>query len=173
MRWLGSLLVVVFAIGTSACTGEVVAGGGPTPGGGQCTGFCDPGPAANALAVPDTQAGRLDLLVADRPHTCAAAYDYAPMDECASARWQVDIALPPARQQPGTIPLVAGDISSQYIETLAGEPSSCGGGAGDFHQGSLQILSIDAAQVVVRLTGTGAPGAEFQADGDYTALRCP
>lgn len=173
MRSLGSLLLVAFAVGTSACTGEVVAGGETTAGGGQCAGSCDPGPAANALAVPDPQTGRLDVLIADRPHTCAAAYDSAPMEPCTSARWQVDIALPPARQQPGTIPLDAVDISSNFVETLAGTPDSCGIGGGDFHQGSVQILSIDAAQVVLRLTGTGEPAAEFQADGDYTALRCP
>jgi hypothetical protein len=173
MRSLGLLFLVLFAVGTSACTGEVVAGGGPTPGGGQCAGDCDPGPAANALAVPEPQTGRLDLLIADRAHTCAAAYDYAPMEPCASTRWQVDIALPPARQQRGTLPLAAGDISSEFVETPAGTPDSCGIGGGDFHQGSLQILSIDAAQVVLRLTGTGAPAAEFQADGEYTALRCP
>ncbi|HEY8092109.1 MAG TPA: hypothetical protein VIF09_29815, partial [Polyangiaceae bacterium] len=75
--------------------------------------------------------------------------------------------------QTGAILLSAGDISSDYIETLAGTPGSCGAGGGDFHQGSLEILAIDTTQVVVRLTGTGAPGAEFQADGEYTALRCP
>jgi hypothetical protein len=151
----------------------VVAGGGPAPGGGQCTAACDPGPSANALAVPDAQTGRLDLLISDRPHTCAAAYDYAPMDDCASARWQVDISLPLARQQAGTIPLAAVDISSDYVETLAGSPGACGIGGGDFHQGTVEVLSIDAAAVVVRLSGTGAPGADFQADGEYTALRCP
>jgi hypothetical protein len=173
MRSIGSLLLVVFAVGASACTEEVVAGGGPTSGGGQCAGNCDPGPAANALAVLEPQTGRLDLLIADRPHTCVAAYDYAPMAPCASTRWQLDIALPPERQQPGDIPLAAGDISSEFVETLVGTPDSCGIGGGDFHQGSLQILSIDAAQVVLRLTGTGAAAAEFQADGEYTALRCP
>jgi hypothetical protein len=170
MRSLGSLLVAVFALGASACTGEVADGGGlasassPPPA----------QPSANALAVPDAQTGKLDLLIADRPHTCADPYDYAPMDQCASARWQVDIALPSTRQHAGTIPLDATDISSNFIETLAGSPESCGGGAGEFHDGTLELLSLDTAEVVVRLAGTaGAPGAQFSADGDYTALRCP
>ena len=47
----------------------------------------------------------------------------------------------------------------------------CYGGGGNFVDGTIEIVSIDADRVVVQLDGTNT--TEFDANGEHTALRCP
>ncbi|NUO48569.1 MAG: hypothetical protein HOV80_06905, partial [Polyangiaceae bacterium] len=51
-------------------------------------------------------------------------------------------------------------------------PDDCSGGGGSFCDGTITILSIDAASVTFELAGTASLFDQGNADGVYTAPRC-
>ncbi|KYF76064.1 hypothetical protein BE11_03355 [Sorangium cellulosum] len=104
----------------------------------------------------------------------------APVSSCADpsgttgcGNWQLGIAIPPALQVPGIIDLSAPDVlfSSYVVSRPDRGDGECWWGEGSFRSGTMEIVSIDAAEVVVRLSGTDTE--DLDANGEYTAARCP
>ncbi|MDC0678169.1 hypothetical protein [Sorangium atrum] len=90
--------------------------------------------------------------------------------------WQLSIVLPSAYQQVGVYDLEDPALISYSHMSETGEPYSprpddCPWGGGSFGPGTLEILSIDNAEVRFRLT----VGSLWDTDpsGEYTAPRCP
>ncbi len=84
--------------------------------------------------------------------------------------WQLGISIPPALQVPGIIDLSAPELWSYYVASSPDSGGGCWSGEGDFVSGTLEIVSIDAAEVVLRLSGTDT--LHFNANGEHTAARC-
>ncbi|WP_437478964.1 hypothetical protein WME75_31645 [Sorangium sp. So ce1014] len=84
--------------------------------------------------------------------------------------WQLGISIPPALQVPGIIDLSAPEVWSYYVASSPDSGGGCWSGEGDFVSGTLEIVSIDAAEVVLRLSGTDT--LHFNANGEHTAARC-
>ncbi|XXX73843.1 hypothetical protein WMF30_39975 [Sorangium sp. So ce134] len=88
--------------------------------------------------------------------------------------WHVDILIPPALQVPGVIDL---DAPGVVPFVVANGPHHVGGiscapsFSGSAFTGTLEIVSIDDEQVVVRLSDSDTE--YFDANGEYTAVRCP
>ncbi|WP_437955549.1 hypothetical protein WME76_29080 [Sorangium sp. So ce119] len=102
----------------------------------------------------------------------------APVSSCADpswttgcGNWQLGISIPPALQVPGIIDLSAPDVLFSSYVVSRPDRGDCWWGEGSFRSGTMEIVSIDAAEVVVRLSGTDTQ--EFDANGEYTAARCP
>ncbi|WP_437731253.1 hypothetical protein [Sorangium sp. So ce1335] len=86
--------------------------------------------------------------------------------------WHVSFIIPPAAQVPGIYPLNGRDLTASFgVNGPDRGSGSCGAFGGTFGPGVLEIVSIDATKVVVRLSDT--PTSEFDANGEYTAVRCP
>ncbi|MBI4704924.1 MAG: hypothetical protein HY744_27785 [Deltaproteobacteria bacterium] len=83
-------------------------------------------------------------------------------------RWEVSIGIPPNLQHPGSIPLSNPDLISMFS---VASPDCESGSGGSFVDGSLVLASLDAVQVVGTLLDTYT--GEFDANGDFTAPRCP
>ncbi|MFT3773417.1 MAG: hypothetical protein QM820_49190 [Minicystis sp.] len=122
---------------------------------------------------PDPDA--LVLFFSDRPQPCAQpVVQIAPSADpatCASqVFWQTIVALPPGLAQPGVINLNNTDIDVYQ----ASWRSDCSGGSGigPGLDGSLEIVSLDASAVSVKLQAD-AIGGTPSLDGDYTATLCP
>ncbi len=104
----------------------------------------------------------------------------APISDCSQGTtWQVSIGIPPALQVPGVLQLSNESLISTQNGTGSngsnpGGSEDCWGGGGSFIDGTLEIVSIDATQVVVRLSGTSVDilPESVSADGDYTVPRC-
>ncbi|MGK3986533.1 hypothetical protein WME99_26040 [Sorangium sp. So ce136] len=101
----------------------------------------------------------------------------APVSSCADPtyahgcdNWQLGISIPPALQVPGIIDLSAPEQWSYYVVNSPDSGGGCSSGEGSFTSGTMEIVSIDAAEVVVRLSGTDTH--DFDANGEYTAARC-
>ena len=110
----------------------------------------------------------------------------APVSSCADpsyiscGSWMLAVSISPALQVPGIIDLSWPDPWSYYAVSGPGSDSgSCSFDAGYVTSGTMEIVSIDDAEVVVRLsdavvrmnggTDTDAPDA----NGEYTAALCP
>ncbi|XXX80251.1 hypothetical protein WMF30_15905 [Sorangium sp. So ce134] len=109
----------------------------------------------------------LFVRIGNRELSCADPYG-----DFACGTWEVSIGIPPALQVPGVLNLDAPELIS--YQSFAGPDrggGDCYGGGGSFIEGTIEIVSIDAAQVVVRLSDTDT--YEFDANGEHTALRCP
>ncbi|WP_437523084.1 hypothetical protein WME79_33295 [Sorangium sp. So ce726] len=90
--------------------------------------------------------------------------------------WELSLALPSAYQQVGVYDLedpalIAYSYMSETGEPNSPRPDDCSGGGGSFGPGTLEILSIDEAEVRFRLT-MGSPW-DTDPSGEYTAPRCP
>ncbi|MGK4000852.1 hypothetical protein [Sorangium sp. So ce1024] len=74
---------------------------------------------------------------------------------------------------PGIIDLSAPEVLfAHYVVSRSDGPDgTCWWGEGSFASGTMEIVSIDAGEVVVRLSGTDTH--YFDANGEYTAARCP
>lgn len=112
---------------------------------------------------PDT----LEVFIGGQPLACSDPYALS----CGS-QWTVSFSLPPALQAPGLYALDATELNAFATETGPGGGEECWWGGGSYWDGTVEVLSIDATQVTVRLAGTSGL-FEFDADGDFTALRCP
>ncbi|XXT16468.1 hypothetical protein WME94_40170 [Sorangium sp. So ce429] len=86
--------------------------------------------------------------------------------------WHVRFIIPPAAQVPGVYTLNGQDLTSSFgVNGPDTGEDTCTAFGGTFAPGTLEIVSIDATKVVVRLSGTDTHG--FDASGEYTAARCP
>ncbi|WP_437980673.1 hypothetical protein [Sorangium sp. So ce117] len=90
--------------------------------------------------------------------------------------WALSIVLPSAYQQVGVYDLedpalVSYSHMSETGEPYSPQPDDCPWGGGSFGPGTLEILSIDEAEVRFRLS----VGSLWETDpsGEYTAPRCP
>ncbi|KYF63351.1 hypothetical protein BE04_07165 [Sorangium cellulosum] len=105
----------------------------------------------------------------------------APARSCAAPNaalecgdWRVSFRIPPALQVPGIIDFSDENfylLSLYHVNGPDRGDGDCSRIGGIFTSGTLEIVSIDAANVVVRLSGTEAD--RFDANGEYTAARCP
>ncbi|MGK3988691.1 hypothetical protein WME99_36945 [Sorangium sp. So ce136] len=90
--------------------------------------------------------------------------------------WQLSIALPSAYQQVGVYDLEDPELIRYSMMSETGEPNSsvpddCPWGGGSIGRGTLEILSIDEAEVRFRVTLDSFWDSD--PSGEYTALRCP
>ncbi|WP_437950685.1 hypothetical protein WME98_07595 [Sorangium sp. So ce296] len=105
----------------------------------------------------------------------------APARSCAAPNaalecgdWRVSFRIPPTLQVPGVIDFSDENfhlISLYHVNDPDRGDGDCSRIGGIFTSGTLEIVSIDAANVVVRLSGTETD--RFDANGEYTAARCP
>ncbi|WP_437740920.1 hypothetical protein WMF39_35435 [Sorangium sp. So ce1504] len=72
---------------------------------------------------------------------------------------------------PGIIDLSAPEVLFSSYAVSRPDRGDCWWGEGSFRSGTMEIVSIDAAEVVVRLSGTDTH--DIDANGEYTAARCP
>lgn len=88
--------------------------------------------------------------------------------------WQVSIGLPPSMQVPGVYALDNPSINAfASLSGSNGSPGDCWGGGGSFIDGTVEVVSNDGYNIVLRLAGTNGGGfTEFSADGQYTAPIC-
>jgi hypothetical protein len=109
----------------------------------------------------------LYLKAGSYPLVCSDPY---ALGACPS--FEVSIGIPPALQHPGVILLSSPELISSFSATGPNIDSpDCWFGGGSFYDGTIEIVSIDDRQVVFRLDNTST--FEFNANGEYTALRCP
>jgi hypothetical protein len=188
---------LLLAFGGTACAVDVVGGAGAGGSGGAGASMPTPtAPAAIAILASQMDQGTggaggsgtsgsgggttvdpntLYLELGTPAPTCAVP---TPVLPCGDS-FGVFIGLPPALQQVGTIPLSTPSLNSFASESgplnePSAGPDDCPGGGGSFITGTLDIESIDATQVVFRLSGTGAFDLNgSSADGEYVAARCP
>jgi hypothetical protein len=88
--------------------------------------------------------------------------------ETPCGNWHVSIGIPPALQVPSVISLSDPTVTSMYS---ASAPACESGSGGSFIDGTLEIVSISQTDVVGKLVNTST--FEFDANGDFTAVRCP
>ncbi|WP_438014875.1 hypothetical protein WMF18_28805 [Sorangium sp. So ce315] len=167
--------------------GGVSTGGGPPVSSGPTGG--GPGPAtAGAIALlgsqlPDPSEGSgssssagggpspapddLYVLIGSEAQSCTD-----PQAAVGCGNWRTEFIIPPASQVPGIYTLNGRDLTSSFYEGgLERGDGTCWQVGGTFGPGTLEIVSIDATEVVIRLSGT--PTGEFDANSEYTAVRCP
>ncbi|WP_437710237.1 hypothetical protein WMF45_36240 [Sorangium sp. So ce448] len=103
-----------------------------------------------------------------------------PVSSCADPtwydgcdNWALGIAIPPALQVPGIVDLSAPEVLYSFYTVTRPDrgDGGCWSGSGDLRSGTMEIVSIGAAEVVVRLSGTDTQ--DIDANGEYTAARCP
>ncbi|WP_437981167.1 hypothetical protein [Sorangium sp. So ce117] len=103
-----------------------------------------------------------------------------PVSSCADPtwfngcdNWALVITIPPALQVPGILDLSGPEVLySNYVVSRSDRgDDGCWWGGDDLRSGTIEIVSIDAAEVVVRLSGTDTH--DIDANGEYTAARCP
>ncbi|WP_437501008.1 hypothetical protein [Sorangium sp. So ce1099] len=109
----------------------------------------------------------------------------APVSSCADpsytscGSWMLAISISPALQVPGIIDLSWPDPWSYYVVSGPGrDDGSCSFDAGYLTSGTMEIVSIDDEEVVVRLSGavvrmSGTDTDAPDANGEYTAALCP
>ncbi|MDC3961730.1 hypothetical protein [Polyangium jinanense] len=147
--------------------------------------FCStappPSPPSPALAVqgenlatppggasPDPDA--LYLFLGTEPGSCQDPW--SPIDCTHTSR--VMLRLPPSLQTPGIIDLTDPAIAASYWR---GSAPGCNDATdtGPFAGGTIEILSIDAGEVLCKVYGSATPldWGSFNADGLYAATLCP
>ena len=93
-------------------------------------------------------------------------------DGCAVG-WTINFTLPAASQAPGVYSLSDPALQSGVSLLLGsdGEGRCVGGGSGGFG-GKVEVVSIDASTIKVRLSDFNSDGDLPPADGDYDVPRC-
>jgi hypothetical protein len=87
--------------------------------------------------------------------------------------WSVDFALPSASQVPGVYALSDPAFQSMVIQELGSDGNGgCMGGGGGGFDAKVEVVSIDATTIKVRLSGFDSDGDLPHADGDYDVQRC-
>jgi hypothetical protein len=168
---LNAIAITMPEIGWGCGTGAGAGGSGVggSGGAGGYGGYGSNGPYPGCGSPPNVV--YLDL--GNPAPTCSVPM---PSTGC-GASYNVSIGVPESMLVPGMISLSDLSLTSTFSETGASngpDPSVCPGGGGGFTAGSLTIQSVDAARVIFTLSGT----LPFQfsagnADGTYSALRCP
>lgn len=88
--------------------------------------------------------------------------------------WTVSFALPSASQTPGVYSLSDPAFQSFAFISLGGDGTGCMGGGGGAIEGTqVEVLSVDASTIKVRLSGFDADADLPPVDGDYDAPVCP
>jgi hypothetical protein len=113
-----------------------------------------------------TEPGMLYLKLADYALACPESIESRCL---VPGEWWAYIGIPPALQTPGTYPLSSSGIVSDSAESGSGSDDCCYCGGGSLAGGTLEIVSIDAATLVVRLSGLDG----FRVDGERSAEICP
>lgn len=123
----------------------------------------------SAVATPSSvNAQNLTLHATNLPNTCSDPDN--SLQGCSVEHAGVSIELSPAMQAVGVYPL---DSIATFSDWEPGTGGECGGGGGSYWGGTIEIVSIDAANVVFTLSGTDPFfTANANADGTYTAPRC-
>jgi hypothetical protein len=167
--------------GTGAGSGTG-GGGGSTGGGGQPQGPTAIAELASQItwgsgSGPVGDAGAVDpatlyVRIANGAPSCG---DPSVGGCSQGAVWEVDIGIPPALQVAGVLQLSNAALTNfvQFARPLPGDNNGQCASYGEdaFTQGTIEIVSISAATIVVKLAGTSTTTAS--ADGEYTAPRCP
>jgi hypothetical protein len=110
----------------------------------------------------------LALTIGNLVNACSAN-----LPACDAPGWAVSIKLPSAFQAVGTYSLDNPELSAGFSVTFPPSgPDDCSGGGGSFWDGTISVLSIDAASVTFELSGTAAVFDYGNVDGVYTAPRC-
>ncbi|WP_438038901.1 hypothetical protein [Sorangium sp. So ce128] len=124
-------------------------------------------PGSSSSAGPGTSPDDLFIIFGSPVSLCSD-----PSGTTGCDNWQLGISIPPALQVPGIIDLSAPEVLfSTYTVTRSDRGDGCWSGDGSFRSGTMEIVSIDAAEIVVRLSGTDTH--DIDANGEYTAARCP
>ncbi|WP_199694090.1 hypothetical protein, partial [Sorangium cellulosum] len=125
----------------------------------------EPGSSSATGGGPSPDPDDLYVLIGAPALSCA--HPYAGCDA-----WHASFIIPPAAQVPGVYTLNGRDLTSSFgVNGPDRGGETCAAFGGTFGPGTLEIVSLDATEVVVRLSGT--PTSEFDANGEYTATRCP
>ncbi|MEP7119798.1 MAG: hypothetical protein ABJE95_02765 [Byssovorax sp.] len=106
----------------------------------------------------------LYLFLGDATRSCA---DPWLRDDC-SDHLEMVITIPPSLQKPGTVKLGDNRLSSTLMVAI----KAAAVGASSYGIGTLEVVSLDASTITVKLTGTAQSGAPFL-DGVYTVAICP
>lgn len=109
-----------------------------------------------------------DLLVdvGDFTLTCADPYGFPDCDP--NFYFRYSFVLSPERQKPGIYP--SADISAE-LNLQSSENLPCERNGPFTVAGSVEVVSITATELVVRLEGTAKPDYTFAGD-EFTVLRC-
>ena len=122
---------------------------------------CDPG---------STTTGPMEVVIASTDMlTCVDS------PSCRAGTWTLTLVLWPAVQAPGTYALSNASISSSFMQVQGPDGDDCNGGGAGGLDGTLQVVSLDAASIKVTLTGLPLPatgGSLPQVDGSYDAPFC-
>ena len=125
------------------------------------------GTVASTGSGPSIDPNTLVVVIGGQSVACSDPY----LLDC-GAEWFVSLNIPPAMQAIGTYPLDDTGVNGFASETGDGVGPECSFGGGTFWGGTLTITSIDAVQVTGTLQNTDSYWS-FDADGAFTALRCP
>ena len=119
----------------------------------------------------------LVLFIGSHEQSCSQPVLWADPDAdpliCAvQTFWQTMLIIPAERVQPGVIDLA--DPSINGYEAIWMEECSGGSGSGPgIVEGTLEIVSVDAASITVKLHKTNPQSSFHDSSGDYTAPFCP
>lgn len=176
-----SLTLLGLLAGLSACATTVVGGGS---GGGGTAGDGGGGTGGGSVTIPavttiaeraaDAAIAPADidpatLLVRAGNYGVACGGTDSAVGACTSTKsWQLQLAIPPSGQAPGIHQLSEPGYFVSFSESQGGGNGECSGGGGTMFDGTVEIVSIDEASIVVRLEGVMA-----DYDGVYVAAMCP
>jgi hypothetical protein len=95
----------------------------------------------------------------------------APFESGGCGHWKVAFGLPPELLKPGVLELADSRLNS--YSSFSGPDrggGDCYGGGGSFVDGTVEIVSVDAEKIVIRLADTWT--FDFDANGEHTIDRC-
>jgi hypothetical protein len=181
---LGCSPVVTFGSNAVAGDGGSAATGGDSDTSGSTTPVTPPGPPAiqsNNIAAPKGDV--LEVALGNYLETCGpSAFDHYPDNATpctTTSSWKARLNLPLAKLQVGTVmpfPDVSGGWGFSIIDPgVPYDPQyGCSGGGGSYWEGTVEVLSIDATTLRLRLAGTATffDGTGDNADGDYDVALC-
>jgi hypothetical protein len=139
----------------------------PNQGGGN-----PPGSSVTVGGGPSYDPTALMIFFGNQDQSCADPFDSIGL--CAAPRYQVVITLPADLQAVGSYPLQG--LATMSESGSSGQPGDCWGGGGTYWDGTLEVTAIDDQFVKFTLSGTGGVtgvSGVNNADGSYTAIRCP
>ncbi|WP_050430211.1 hypothetical protein [Chondromyces crocatus] len=115
---------------------------------------------------PDT----LFVLIGTNGATCADPY--GGDEQCLLKEWRVSVGLPLAYQTPGVYSLSDPNLTAHFSEqSPGGAPGVCSGGGGSFMEGTVEVVSIDNQQLVVRFADVW--NFSDALEQDIQVSRCP
>lgn len=174
-----ALFALGSALGAVAC-GSTGGTGGSGGGAGGTGGAAAQLPSPKVFSVTASRTandggvepGTLTIALGNRSVGCVVSHADFPCLE--PGQWVASIAIPPALQKPGSYPLSSPALVTDSAESGSEGNDCCFCGGGSFAIGALEIVSIDASKVVLRLSGTTTTigSTKVDADGEHTADIC-